>query len=66
MIADTLSTLREAIALSQCAEDATEQEHIRITLSMLNGMLLTVAEELEYTMSKLDANLERVADAANG
>lgn len=45
---EIIATLHEVIALTQCAEDATEQEHIRRVLSMANGLLLTVAGELEY------------------
>lgn len=45
---DALNVLKEAVALCQCAEDAATEDHIKITLGVVNGCLCFVVKELEY------------------
>ena len=43
---EILNMLREAIAVSQCTEDSAAGR-IKTALGIVNGMLLTVQQELE-------------------
>lgn len=45
---EAIQELRNAIALCQCAEDATTEDHIKTTLGVANGCLCFVVKELEY------------------
>lgn len=44
---ETLDTLREIIAILQCAEDAAE-DPVKTTLGVVNGLLLGVKDSLEH------------------
>lgn len=52
MIGEILTELREAVSISQCAEDATAEKHIKTALGVVNGTLLNVIIELEYLQTK--------------
>lgn len=44
---DIIDELKETVAIAQCCEDAATEDHVRITLGVVNGMLLAVIAELE-------------------
>ena len=39
---DILTNLQTALAICQCAEDSSTEEHIKRALAFVNGTLLTV------------------------
>lgn len=43
---EAYDTLQEAVALLQCAVDASNEEHIRTTVGIAVGMLLGVSRDL--------------------
>lgn len=44
---DVLNELTEALAITMCAEDASTEEHVKLALSMVNGILHAVKCTLE-------------------
>ena len=43
---NTADTLRGAIAILQCAEDASNEEHVRTTIGLAVGMLLGIQGDI--------------------